>query len=685
MTSVDPWRIYIFKEGLARFASESYSSEGNKSNRFVHLTNYSINKKNENYVQNINLETDDEGNKWSLSALSKYLESIGVDMSLLWSRIYDIIIKSFLCVDSHIYTATKKIQGFKNNCFELYGFDVLIDANLTPWILEANLSPSLATDSPLDIAIKTNLITDTFNLISIRKMDRRRDNVNKIKQRFKNFSKSKQNQTRGFSSSKNPNISRIDSNKHSDAQEFLSKNRLFCENLSQISLKNRALIRDTLTEDFRKGNFIRIYPSKNSNIYDKYFITPRVSHKIVYKYLFTDEVITWEVPRNFVFSSYNKIGMEYSNIMDKKPKSSKCSSSTVKVQKLPQMNKKKLTVLPENTMTSYNPASAPPPADFDSQNTEKLMITGDDVLIEYVARLMIAIKSIKEKLLRQSWKQCIDKFIRHYVWHTSDVRRRENNRLWQRLESRLIEMKERRKRLLRSLYKKEITVIVGKKKKEEINAIFEKDYEAKEQQKNVIIQALSALELEDMLRKSTKNVAHEVVSCLIESSGRGVLTDIIRWLTTSQHNMLNDHLSILDSSDIGQSSRFKDYGEEEPEDYEEVESFYNTKSTMNTSGIRIKVRKSSVDPHSKKKTWQNKNIGSTNLASKYGQGIVNKSNNFQPKPNRDIEIETENVRAGSPLNYVRGKKRKTRKGSQTTNEENSGKGSLIVMQPVQNE
>lgn len=73
-------------------------------------------------------------------------------------------------------------------------------------------------------------------------------------------------------------------------------------------------------------------------------------------------------------------------------------------------------------------------------------------------------------------------------------------------------MKERRKRLLRSLYKKELPSGSSKKSKEEINAAFEKNYETKEQQKNVIIQALSALELEDMLRKSTKNVAHEVVS-----------------------------------------------------------------------------------------------------------------------------------------------------------------------------
>jgi hypothetical protein len=68
---------------------------------------------------------------------------------------------------------------------------------------------------------------------------------------------------------------------------------------------------------------------------------------------------------------------------------------------------------------------------------------------------MIAVKSIKEHTLRLTWKNQIEKFIKHYVWHSSDVRRAENNKLWQRLESRLIEMKERRKRLLKSFYKKE--------------------------------------------------------------------------------------------------------------------------------------------------------------------------------------------------------------------------------------
>ena len=50
LTSIDPLRIYIFKEGLARFATEKYQqSADGKNNQFVHLTNYSINKKSSNF------------------------------------------------------------------------------------------------------------------------------------------------------------------------------------------------------------------------------------------------------------------------------------------------------------------------------------------------------------------------------------------------------------------------------------------------------------------------------------------------------------------------------------------------------------------------------------------------------------------------------------------------------------
>jgi D-alanine-D-alanine ligase-like ATP-grasp enzyme len=51
--------------------------------------------------------------------------------------------------------------------FELLGMDIILDENLRPWLLEVNNSPSLATDSPLDLSVKKELIADVFNLLNL--------------------------------------------------------------------------------------------------------------------------------------------------------------------------------------------------------------------------------------------------------------------------------------------------------------------------------------------------------------------------------------------------------------------------------------------------------------------------------------------------------------------------------------
>lgn len=56
----------------------------------------------------------------------------------------------------------------KRSCgFEIYGFDILIDSKLKPWLMEVNVCPSLSSSSPMDRRIKHTLLTDTLNLIGI--------------------------------------------------------------------------------------------------------------------------------------------------------------------------------------------------------------------------------------------------------------------------------------------------------------------------------------------------------------------------------------------------------------------------------------------------------------------------------------------------------------------------------------
>ena len=63
---------------------------------------------------------------------------------------------------------------FNPSCFELYGFDIIIDADLKCWLLEINSSPSLARDTLLDDMVKQRLIDEVIDLVSPVDFDRRR-------------------------------------------------------------------------------------------------------------------------------------------------------------------------------------------------------------------------------------------------------------------------------------------------------------------------------------------------------------------------------------------------------------------------------------------------------------------------------------------------------------------------------
>mmetsp|Transcript_81948 Transcript_81948/g.113427 ORF Transcript_81948/g.113427 Transcript_81948/m.113427 type:complete len:161 (+) Transcript_81948:173-655(+) len=62
LTSINPLRIYIYEEGLTRFATCKYTNNlnaaGKKQQKFMHLTNFSINKHNVNFVSS---EADQDG------------------------------------------------------------------------------------------------------------------------------------------------------------------------------------------------------------------------------------------------------------------------------------------------------------------------------------------------------------------------------------------------------------------------------------------------------------------------------------------------------------------------------------------------------------------------------------------------------------------------------------------------
>lgn len=174
MTSCDPLRIYVYNEGLVRFATSRYHEPTgvNSSNVFMHLTNYAVNKHSRTYNSD-----DESGSKRKLTWFNTYMRALGHDVSRLWQRIDDVIIKtvfSALPILRHSYNACFPNHDFVPACCELLGMDILLDRHLCPQLLEVNHSPSFHTDTVLDYEVKENLISDMFAMLNLEHCDKRK-------------------------------------------------------------------------------------------------------------------------------------------------------------------------------------------------------------------------------------------------------------------------------------------------------------------------------------------------------------------------------------------------------------------------------------------------------------------------------------------------------------------------------
>ncbi|CAB3233718.1 unnamed protein product [Arctia plantaginis] len=275
VTSVHPLRIFLYKDGLARFASVKYNDElGSLNDRYMHLTNYSINRLSKNYTPNEDFAAC-EGHKWTLQTLFQYLKTEkNVNTEELWESMKDLVIKTIIAGEASISSLTKANITSRYNCYELFGIDVLLDEDLKPWLLEVNISPSLHSASPLDIHVKGPLVSTVLNIAQFQVP---------VKTNLEMLSKDRPHKLAGLpydSRLYTVYLSKEERDKHIIYTNMEDRDMYLRDILSTLTADDvRHLIQaeDELTQ---VGDMERVFPTPNSYKYLSFLTGPRYYNRL---------------------------------------------------------------------------------------------------------------------------------------------------------------------------------------------------------------------------------------------------------------------------------------------------------------------------------------------------------------------------------------------------------------------
>lgn len=120
-----------------RLSSEvmSLNSKKDLTNKYMHLTNNAIQELGKNY------NAHEKGNIISIPRMEEILKEEGKPISFdkdVWPQICEgVRISTLSC--AHLLNPNKR-----SHCFEVYGFDFMVDCNLKSWLIEINTNPSLS-------------------------------------------------------------------------------------------------------------------------------------------------------------------------------------------------------------------------------------------------------------------------------------------------------------------------------------------------------------------------------------------------------------------------------------------------------------------------------------------------------------------------------------------------------------
>ena len=144
--------VWLCKEGMVRLCTEDYKKpkSSNLHNVCSHLTNYSLNKRSDNYDHS---HEDGKGSKRTLSSLFESLSTYGIDVGMFQEELEELGYKTAEAMSPYLQHNCNRhlpLTGGSGQCWQILGLDVMAESSTSGYklhLLEINSNPSMAIDA----------------------------------------------------------------------------------------------------------------------------------------------------------------------------------------------------------------------------------------------------------------------------------------------------------------------------------------------------------------------------------------------------------------------------------------------------------------------------------------------------------------------------------------------------------
>jgi tubulin--tyrosine ligase len=143
VVAVGALKVYLYGGMLALFAKEPYDRR-DMTNKFAHITNTCVQAEAEDFK-----EEDVVKEFWDLDCEQEKLDNIFDQMKVILADVFEAVVN-----EASVFQPLP-------NCFEIYGFDFLVDENLQVYVLEANAFPDFKQTGERLEGLITNLFMRT--------------------------------------------------------------------------------------------------------------------------------------------------------------------------------------------------------------------------------------------------------------------------------------------------------------------------------------------------------------------------------------------------------------------------------------------------------------------------------------------------------------------------------------------